>query len=70
MPQVFALVIAGAGLYAGFKWISRVLADAQQAARQRDADGREAVARGSRGPKDLGKLEYDPATGVYRPHSE
>jgi hypothetical protein len=67
---VFALVIAGAGLYAGFKWISRVMADAQQAARKRDADGREAVGRGSRGPKDLGKLEYDPATGVYRPRGD
>ncbi len=71
MPHVFALVIAGAGLYAGYKWMSRVVADAQQLARQRDAERREAMAQRGRGtPKDLGRLEYDPKAGVYRPQSK
>jgi hypothetical protein len=66
MPQVLALVIAGAGLYAGYKWVSRVLLDAQQAARQREAMTHSATG----GPKDLGTLERDPATGVYRPRAK
>ncbi|MCC7250650.1 hypothetical protein [Hyphomicrobium sp.] len=70
MPHVFALVIAGAGLYAGYKWVSRMLADAEDAARLREAELREAMARGQGMPKDLGTLEYDPATGVYRPRSQ
>lgn len=72
MPQVFALLIAGAGIYAGLKWISRAMADAQQtAARLKEAKLREAMARREGGAtKDLGTLEYDPATGVYRPRSE
>lgn len=71
MPHVFALVIAGAGLYAGFKWMSRVVASAQEAARLREAELGEAVAQRGRGaPKDLGVLELDPATGVYRPREK
>jgi hypothetical protein len=70
MPQALALVIAGAGLYAGYKWVSRLLAEANDAALKREAELREAMARGRGTPKDLGTLEYDPETGVYRPRSE
>jgi hypothetical protein len=71
MPHVFALVIAGAGLYAGYKWASRALAEAQQAARKREAELREAMAQNGRGgPKDLGTLEFDPQSGVYRPRGK
>ena len=67
MPHVLALLIAGAGLYAGYKWVSRALADAQEATRLRESELREAMARGRGAPKDLGTLEYDPETGAYRP---
>jgi hypothetical protein len=71
MPQVFALVIAGAGLYAGFKWVSRQFAQMQDAVRQQEADLRDAMARGGRvAPKDLGTLERDPQSGVYRPRAK
>ncbi|WP_295556337.1 hypothetical protein [uncultured Hyphomicrobium sp.] len=70
MPQVLALVIAGAGLYAGYKWVSRTLAEAQRSARVREAELREAMTQGRGGPKDLGTLERDPATGVYRPRAK
>lgn len=71
MPQVLALVLAGAGLYAGYKWVSRSLAEAQRMARVREAELREAMARGrGSSPKDLGTLEFDPATGVYRPREK
>lgn len=70
MPQVFALMIVGAGIYAGYKWISRALSDAQEALKRGEADAkrREAMARG--GPKDLGTLDYDPQTGVYKPRAK
>lgn len=71
MPQVFALMLAGAGLYAGYKWVSRLLAEAEEGARKREADLRDAVARrGREAPKDLGTLERDPQTGVYRPRTK
>ncbi|WP_072394930.1 hypothetical protein [Hyphomicrobium sp. CS1GBMeth3] len=70
MPHVFALLIAGAGLYAGYRWLSRTLADAQRTAVKREAELRDAMARRGGAPKDLGTLEYDPETGVYRPRSE
>ena len=54
MPQVIALVVVGAGLYAGYRWISR-----QLAAPPPKTD--------SSTPKDLGTLEYDAKAQVYRP---
>jgi len=70
MPQVIALVIAGAGLYAGYKWVSRMVAEAQAVARSKEAELREAMARSGRVPKDLGALELDPESGVYRPRQK
>jgi len=66
MPQVVAIMIAGAGLYAGFKWVSHVVAQAKDAARSMEEQAERARAA-ARGPKDLGTLEYDQETGVYRP---
>lgn len=63
MPQVFALVIAGAGLYAGYKWLARTLADVQNAGQSQNARG----SRGGAVEKDLGTLELDAKTGVYSP---
>ena len=67
MPQLFALVLAGAGVYAGFKWVARTLKEAEQAVRRRDAELRAAAGQGGSVPKDLGTLEYDSKAGVYRP---
>lgn len=67
MPQVFALVLAGAGLYAGFKWVQRALKSVEEETRRREAELRAAAARAGVAPKDLGTLEYDDKTGVYRP---
>lgn len=64
MPQLAIAVIVGAGLMAGYKWISREL--------QRQSDGvdkarAEADTHASVGPRDLGALEWDEASGVYKP---
>jgi hypothetical protein len=70
MPQVFALVVAGAGLYAGLKWIARALGQAEEAARRSEAELRAAAARAGVAAKDLGTLEYDAKTGAYRPRGK
>jgi hypothetical protein len=65
VPQVIALALLGAGLYAGYRWLSR-------AARELGAEmqaAEEELRRQTAGSieKNLGALEYDPASGVYRP---
>lgn len=63
MPHVFALVVAGAGIYAGLKWISRLAQGASAGPTQAKATPR-------RAPKDLGTLDRDPQSGVYRPRAK
>lgn len=67
MPQLIALALAGAGLYAGYRWVSREIRRALAATHDaREEGGREnTLAAGS--PKDLGSLEWDAESGVYRP---
>ena len=62
MPQVVAAVLIGAGIAAGFKWIAREVARAADDARVAHDDRRNVTA-----PKDLGRLEWDAKSGVYRP---
>jgi hypothetical protein len=66
MPQVIALAIAGAGLIAGYRWLSRewrrVTADVEAG----EDLHRQATATGAT-PKDLGALVWDQEAGVYRP---
>jgi predicted negative regulator of RcsB-dependent stress response len=65
MPQVIALALLGAGLYAGYRWITRTTREiAAQMQRADDAVRQDATGRIE---KNLGTLEYDPASGVYRP---
>ena len=65
MPQVVALAVVGAGLYAGFRWVSRQFERMQDEARRAETELRRRAAEA--GPKDLGTLEFDEANGVYRP---
>lgn len=65
MPQLIVMALVGAGLYAGYRWLARtareIAADAlreEEALRQRASGALE---------KDMGRLEYDPATGLYTP---
>ncbi|MBO0740780.1 MAG: hypothetical protein J2P51_05080 [Hyphomicrobiaceae bacterium] len=65
MPQVVALALLGAGLYAGYRWVARAARGiAAAVARTEDELRRQSQGRVE---KDLGALEYDPASGVYRP---
>jgi hypothetical protein len=60
MPQLIGLAFVGAGLYAGYKWLSKELRRAREELRHRTSD-RTGL------PKDLGPLEWDEKLGVYRP---
>jgi hypothetical protein len=59
VPQLLALAFIGAGLYAGYRWVSGVTTKVtEELKRQAQAKVTE---------KDLGQLEFDPKSGVYKP---
>jgi hypothetical protein len=65
MPQIVVAVLIGAGISAGLKWIAKEMvraSDEDRVAHQRmNRDNLRS------GPKDLGALEWDAKSGVYRP---
>ena len=65
MPQVIALALLGAGLYAGYRWFTRTTREI--AAQMQRAEEELRQEAGIALEKNLGALEYDPASGVYRP---
>ena len=67
MPQLIALALIGTGLYAGYRWVARKMEDVQAVARQAEADARRRAAERAGHPRDLGTLEFDPASGEYKP---
>jgi hypothetical protein len=65
VPQVIALALLGAGLYAGYRWLARTAGEI--GAEMRRAEDELTQRATGRIEKDLGALEFDPASGVYRP---
>lgn len=63
MPHLIGLILLGAGIYAGYRGFVR-LADRMREELQR---AQEEAHRPVVVEKDLGALEYDPVSGVYRP---
>lgn len=63
MPHVVALVLIGAGLYAGYRALVRVAGRMQAEIERAEAEARQPVVA----EKDMGMLEYDPVSSVYRP---
>lgn len=66
MPQVMAAVLVGAGIAAGIKWLMKEVARVVDDTRLAPEEMRQGEPVGL-APKDLGALEYDATTGVYRP---
>ena len=66
MPQLIVVALIGAGFYAAYRWL-RQTSDAIAAELDRAEDELRHRAGGRPVEKDLGRLEYDAATGVYRP---
>lgn len=67
MPQFIALAVAGAGLYAGYRWVSGEVAKLHAAAERHREEMERRAAEATGVPKDLGTLEWDAAAGAYRP---
>jgi hypothetical protein len=65
VPQVIALALLGAGLYAGYRWFTRTAREIGAEMRRAEDELRQQAA--GRIEKNLGALEYDPGSGVYRP---
>lgn len=57
-PHLLMLAVVGAGLIAGYRMAHRAM-------KKRAPDTKPNVATGE--PRDLGPLEWDEATGAYRP---
>ena len=70
MPQLILVLAAGAGLYTGYRWVSREVARATAAAKQAEAEFRRRASGRDPDPKDLGSLEWDEKAGAYRPKRE
>lgn len=64
MPQLIALAVMSAGVYAGYRWVSKQVRLMTEEAERR---AQEAAARAE--PQDLGELEWDGDAGVYRPRN-
>jgi hypothetical protein len=65
MPQVFVLALVGAGLYAGYRWLTATAREIAADVRRAEEELRRTAAGALE--KDMGELVYDPAAGVYRP---
>jgi hypothetical protein len=59
------LALVGAGIYAGYRWLWRPARMIVAEVRRAEDEMRRAAARSVE--KDMGALEYDPISGVYRP---
>jgi hypothetical protein len=66
VPHLAILALVGAGLYAGYRWLTRSAQEITAEIRRAE-DGLHARAAGVAIQKDMGRLEYDPISGVYRP---
>ncbi len=64
MPQALVVAVVGVGLYIGYRVIAGL---AGQATREGEALARQHAAARRPLEKNLGRLEFDPRTGVYRP---
>jgi hypothetical protein len=69
MPQLFAIALVGAACYTGYRMLARLSAQmsADLKRAQDELKRRTAAAAGDAAEKDLGVLEFDPKSGVYKP---
>lgn len=65
MPQLMVLALVGAGIYAGYRWLWRPARMIAAEVRRAEDEIRRGAARSLE--RDMGQLEYDPISGVYRP---
>jgi hypothetical protein len=66
VPQLIVLALVGAAVYAAYRWVWRPARTIVAEVRRAEDELRRAAAARSV-EKNMGSLEYDPRTGVYRP---
>ena len=66
MPHLIVVALIGTGFYAAYRWIKQASDAITTELRQAEDEHRSRAA----GEKNLGNLEYDAATGVYRPQKQ
>jgi predicted negative regulator of RcsB-dependent stress response len=67
LPQLIALAVLGAGALAGYRWVAKQVSAAKEAADAAEAQLRKAADQQAGGPRDLGQLEWDEVSQVYKP---
>lgn len=67
MPQLVGLVVVGAGLYAAYKALGRMVQQVSMQATRAEEELRRRAAAANAIEKDLGALEWDEVQQVYRP---
>jgi hypothetical protein len=65
MPQLVLLAAIGAGAYAGYRWLRRTAEQIHADMKAAEVEVKERT--GAARAKDLGALEFDPASGQYKP---
>lgn len=63
MPQLIAIAAAGAGLYAGYRWLQRKLSEQAEMLARAEAERAQAASA----VKEMGRLEWDAEAQAYRP---
>jgi len=63
MPHLVGLMLIGAGLYAGYRALAHIASRATDELQRAEVE----VRQRSVPETNLGRLEYDPISGVYRP---
>ena len=69
MPPLVTVLIAGAGAYLGYRWVSRQGTRVAQDLKKAKAEFKRR-ASGEPELKDLGALKRDPKTGEYKPDED
>jgi len=67
MPQLVGLVVVGAGLFAAYKALARMVQRVSVDTIRAEEELRRRAAGAGAIEKDLGALEWDEAQKVYRP---
>ncbi len=70
MPPLILLALAGAGCYAGYKLFAKLVEQAQTPSREDTERIRREARTANGGTRNLGELEWDEKSGVYRPRGD
>lgn len=67
MPPLVFLAVVGAGCYAGYKLFAKLIEQAATPSRDETESIRGEARAAAGGVRDLGELEWDEKSGVYKP---